>query len=290
MIARPMPPHWASDVYGRGRGTEDRAGAVKSQGEDAAGAQFLALEGIAKTYYTGRQDAEVSALAETTFSCGRGEFITLVGPSGCGKSTILNLVAGLLEPSQGQVIVDGTAVTGPRRDVGLMFQTPMLFPWRTAIENVMLPADVARSDKRAARARAAELLESVGLADFADMRPSGLSGGMEQRVALCRLLMQDPDLMLLDEPFGALDEFTREDMNQQLLDVWSGTGKTVLLVTHNIQEAVYLTDRILVMTPRPGRIAKVLDVDLPRPRHLAITTTPEFQELVLDVRQTLGAL
>jgi NitT/TauT family transport system ATP-binding protein len=270
-----------SDVVATAHGTGGRAG---------AGADFLTLEGVAKTYGTGSKDAEVHALAETTFSCGRGEFITLVGPSGCGKSTVLNLVAGLLEPSRGQVIVDGEAVTGPRGDVGLMFQTPMLFPWRTAIENVMLPADVARSDKRAARARAAELLESVGLADFADMRPSGLSGGMEQRVALCRLLMQDPDLMLLDEPFGALDEFTREDMNQQLLDVWSGTGKTVLLVTHNIQEAVYLTDRVLVMTPRPGRIAKVLDVDLPRPRQLEITTTPAFQELVLEVRQTLGAL
>jgi NitT/TauT family transport system ATP-binding protein len=273
-----------SDVYSKAQDTDGRAT------EGVAGAGFLTLDGVAKTYGGGPKDAEVHALAETTFSCGRGEFITLVGPSGCGKSTVLNLVAGLLEPTRGEVIVDGEAVTGPRRDVGLMFQTPMLFPWRTAIENVMLPADVARSDKRAARERAAELLASVGLAEFSGMRPSGLSGGMEQRVALCRLLMQDPDLMLLDEPFGALDEFTREDMNQQLLDVWSGTGKTVLLVTHNIQEAVYLTDRVVVMTPRPGRIAKVLDVNLPRPRHLEITTTPEFQELVLEVRQTLGAL
>lgn len=252
---------------------------------------YLTLREVAKVYRSGgRHGADVLALAETSFTCSRGEFITLVGPSGCGKSTILNIVAGLLDASEGEVVVDGASVRGPRPDVGLMFQTPMLFPWRSAIENVMLPADVARSDRRAARGRAAELLARVGLSEFSEMRPSGLSGGMEQRVALCRLLMQDPDLMLLDEPFGALDEFTREDMNQQLLEVWAGTGKTALLVTHNIQEAVYLADRVLVMTPRPGRIATILDVRLPRPRHLAMTTTPEFQDLVLEVRTTLGAL
>jgi len=284
-----MPPGWGDRMYARESDTQRQDGSVKAE-DAAADGQFLELRGITKTYRSQRKDTEVHALAEMTFGCGRGEFITLVGPSGCGKSTVLNLVAGLLEPTAGEVVVDGEVVDGPRRDIGLMFQTPMLFPWRTAIENVMLPADVARSDRRPARQRAAELLASVGLADFAEMRPSGLSGGMEQRVALCRLLMQDPDLMLLDEPFGALDEFTREDMNQQLLEVWAGTGKTALLVTHNIQEAVYLADRILVMTPRPGTLAKVLDVDLPRPRHLATTTTPEFQKLVLEVRETLGAL
>jgi NitT/TauT family transport system ATP-binding protein len=251
--------------------------------------RFLVLDAISKVYRSD-QGGSVQALSQTSFACPRGTFVTLVGPSGCGKSTVLNIVAGLLEPTSGSVTVAGAIVRGPRSDVGLMFQTPMLFPWRTALENVLLPADVARTDRAVARARAAELLERVGLSEFTEMRPSGLSGGMEQRVALCRLLMQDPSLMLLDEPFGALDEFTREDMNQQLLEVWAGTGKTALLVTHNIQEAVYLADQVLVMTPRPGRIAEVLQVNLPRPRHLAMTTTPEFQRLVLEVRRTLGAL
>jgi NitT/TauT family transport system ATP-binding protein len=267
-----------------------RASTDLGAGRAEEGSAFLEVRSIEKLFPGARAGSTVHALTETSFGCRRGEFITLVGPSGCGKSTILNILAGLVPPTRGVVELNGSAVTGPRPEIGLMFQTPMLFPWRSVIENVMLPTDVAHVSRSNARARAAQLLEQVGLGEFGEMRPSGLSGGMEQRVALCRLLMQDPDVMLLDEPFGALDEFTREDMNQQLLDVWAASGKTAVLVTHNIQEAVYLADRVLVMTPRPGRVAEILDVPLTRPRHLAITTTPAFQELVLQVRTTLGAL
>lgn len=264
----------------------DLAGVTTMTAEGKGGR--LEAEGLSMVFNAGPDS--VTALENASFSCNEGEFITFVGPSGCGKSTLLNIVAGLLQSTDGEVAFNGTPITSPQAEIGVMFQQPTLFPWRSALDNVILPAEIKGRDRADAKKRASELLEQVGLGEFASKLPAALSGGMQQRVALCRLLLQDPAVMLLDEPFGALDEFTREEMNRQLLDIWSGTNKTALLVTHNIQEAVFLADRVFVMTPRPGRIAEIIDVDLPRPRDLALTTTPEFQAIVLRIRTILGAL
>ncbi|MGY1706738.1 ABC transporter ATP-binding protein [Geodermatophilus sp. SYSU D00697] len=240
---------------------------------------------VAYPLHSGEQ---LVALEGATFDVAPGSFVSLVGPSGCGKSTLLNVVGGLVPRTAGSVRFHDAEVDGPSSRMGMMFQSSVLFPWRTVLANVLVPVDVARQKRSDHEARARELLEAVGLGAFAKSYPKELSGGMRQRVALCRLLLQDPEVMLLDEPFGALDEFTRESMNLLLLDFWQGTGKTVLFVTHNIQEAVFLSDRVVVMTPRPGRIARVLDIDLPRPRQISDMKTPRFQEYVFDVRALLG--
>lgn len=240
--------------------------------------------------YTDRSGTALQALAPVTFDINAGEFVALVGPSGCGKSTLLNLIGGLISPSAGSMDFRGEAVAGPRAEIGMMFQAPVLFPWRTVMSNVMLPVDVRRRKRADFTERAKSLLALVGLEAFASNYPGELSGGMQQRASLARLLLQDPDVLLLDEPFGALDEFTREDMNLMLLDIWSDTGKTAVLVTHNIQEAVFLADRVFVMSPRPGRLVDVVDVAFPRPRTIELTRTPEFQDCVFDVRKALGAL
>jgi NitT/TauT family transport system ATP-binding protein len=194
--------------------------------------------------------------------------VTLVGRSGCGKSTLLRIVAGLLEPTGGRVTIAGTPVTGPRRDVSLMFQRPALLPWRNVIENVLLPVEVHRLDRRAYRRRAHDLLELVGLDAFATRSPWELSGGMQQRVALCRALVVEPRILLMDEPFAALDALTREELGLELQRIWSEHRATILFVTHSIEEAVLLADRVVVMSARPGRIRRVVPVDLPRPRSL----------------------
>ena len=263
-----------------------------AHGGDAAGdagGVVLVAEQLGKTF-TDRSGSELVALSAVDFGIERGEFVTLVGPSGCGKSTLLNLVGGLLDQSGGTLTFEGSHIDGPRPEIGMMFQAPVLFPWRTALDNTLLPIDVRRQKRAHHRERALHLLELVGLGSFADNYPNELSGGMQQRVALARLLLQDPHLMLLDEPFGALDEFTREDMNLTLLEIWGATGKTAMLVTHNIQEAIFLADRVFVMSPRPGRLVEILDVGLPRPRTIAMMGTPEFQDMVFEVRKILGAL
>jgi NitT/TauT family transport system ATP-binding protein len=249
---------------------------------------ILRFDGLSKEF--GRGASRVLAVDDVSMEVREGELVTIVGPSGCGKSTLLKIAAGLQRASGGGVSSRGEQITAPSPHIGMMFQTPVLFPWRTTLENVLLPIDVARADRGAATERAQTLLERSGIGAFADRYPTELSGGMQQRAALTRLLMQNPDVMLMDEPFGALDEFSRDDMNLHLLDVWRESGKTVVLVTHSIQEAVFLADRVMVMTPRPGRLAATIDVPLPRPRELAMTTTPEFQEIVLEVRRVLGAL
>jgi NitT/TauT family transport system ATP-binding protein len=220
----------------------------------------------------------------------QGEFVSLVGPSGCGKSTLLNVVAGLLRPTHGEVVVEGTPVVGETpHQVGMMFQSPVLLDWRTARANVLLPVEVAggRSAVRAAEGRAGELLRLVGLDGFEESYPWQLSGGMQQRVAICRMLIADPEVLLLDEPFGALDELTREHMNVQLERIVAGSGRAAIFVTHNISEAVFLSDRVVVMTRRPGRVAGVVEVGLPRPRELESVTSAEFQALVREVRDLL---
>ena len=246
------------------------------------------MRGVTKRFPAG--ESPVHALDRIELAVLDGEFVSLVGPSGCGKSTLLNIVAGLLRPTYGEVLVGGTPVAGESpREVGMMFQSPVLLAWRTTRSNVLLPLEVAggRAAVRAATERADELLALVGLAGFEDSYPWQLSGGMQQRVAICRMLIADPQVLLLDEPFGALDELTREHMNVELERIVAGSGRTTLFVTHNISEAVYLSDRVVVMTRRPGRIAGVVGVGLPRPRELEAVTSPEFQALVRQVRDLL---
>jgi NitT/TauT family transport system ATP-binding protein len=251
----------------------------------------IELDRVGMTYETG--SGPVEALREITLTVREGEFVSLVGPSGCGKSTLLRVIAGLRPMTSGSVVVDGAPVVRPIPKVGMVFQAAVLLKWRTILDNVLLPAELAGLNPRQYRARAMELLTLVGLGDFAGKRPSELSGGMQQRVSLCRALLLDPPLLLMDEPFGALDAMTRDEMNLELLRVWGEAGagagerKTILFVTHSIPEAVFLSDRIVVMSPRPGRIAGVFDVALPRPRTVETRATAEFGQYSLDIYDLL---
>lgn len=238
-----------------------------------------------KFYSTPQGKLEV--LRDINFDIAPGEVVSIVGASGCGKSTLLKILAGLI-PYQGDVEINGAELSGPRDDIGVMFQSSLLFPWRTVESNVLMPARIQRSKGPEMRERVLELLEMVGLADFAQRYPHELSGGMQQRAALCRTLLMNPDLLLLDEPFGALDELTREKLNLALLEIQQATHKTLILVTHSLYEAVFLSDRVLVMTPRPGEIVKEIVVDLPRPRDIDVMTTESFLSLVVDIRHLLG--
>jgi NitT/TauT family transport system ATP-binding protein len=241
---------------------------------------------ITKEYQAESQS--VLALSGFDLDIKEGEFLSLLGPSGCGKSTALNILGGLLAPTTGSVTIDGEAMTGPRRDVGMMFQQPVLLPWRTTVENILLPIEVFGRARKEYEQRTRELLDMVGIREFADAYPWQLSGGMQQRAALCRVLVYDPKLLLLDEPFGALDEFTRETMDLELLRIWMQTAKTAVLVTHNINEAVFMSDRVAVMTSRPGRMVGVLDIPLSRPREPEMMRTQEFADLVFEARTMLG--
>jgi NitT/TauT family transport system ATP-binding protein len=226
----------------------------------------------------------VRALDHVSIDERRGEFLSILGPSGCGKSTLLMIAAGLMAPSGGSVSVEGRRVDRPRTDIGIVFQSPVLLEWRTAIGNVMLQAEARRMDRKAATKRARELLASVGLAGFDDKYPHELSGGMRQRVSICRALIHAPEYLLMDEPFGALDQLTRDQLVLDLQALWNARRMSVLFITHSIAEAVFLSDRVIVMTPRPGRIDRVVEIDLPRPRTLAMRETPEF---VAYMRQIL---
>jgi NitT/TauT family transport system ATP-binding protein len=237
----------------------------------------------------GTRDQPVLALNDISFGIDKGELVVIVGPSGCGKSTLLRILAGLVPQSDGLATLHGTPIVGPRRDIGVVFQAPVLFPWRSVLGNVLLPVDVQRLGRERLRNRAMDLLEMVGLSGFEHRFPWELSGGMQQRVALVRALIHDPALLLMDEPFGALDAMTRESMNQELQRIWMERRKTILFITHSIGEAVYLADRVLVMSPRPGRIADELPIDLPRPRPLDIMNTPEFGAYVKRIRAGLHA-
>ena len=250
---------------------------------------LIRLDGVGMTYATA--SGPVEALRDIDLAVGRGELVAIVGPSGCGKSTLLRIIAGLRAPSRGQVQVDGRPVVRPIPSVGMVFQAPVLLKWRTIEDNVLLPAELSRLDPRDYRARAAQLLRLVGLAEFARKLPRELSGGMQQRASLCRALLLDPPLLLMDEPFGALDAMTRDEMNLELLRVW-GEGspdgrKTIVFVTHSIPEAVFLADRVIVMTSRPGRLGRVFDVPLPRPRTAASRARPDFGALALAIHESL---
>lgn len=227
---------------------------------------------------------EVLAVENASFSIEPGSFISIVGPSGCGKSTLLRMIAGLIPKTTGSLMVRGSEVTGPRSDVGVMFQKPTLLDWKTVIENVLLPTKLKGQVTEADRRRAVELLHLVGLQDFANAFPRHLSGGMQQRVALARLLNVGTDILLLDEPFGALDEFTREHLNVELSRIVAEVNTTSVFVTHNIAEAIFLADKVFVMTPRPGRLAAIVDVPFEKPRDISLLLTPEFNALVARVR------
>ena len=230
----------------------------------------------------------VHALDRISLDLRDGEFVAIVGPSGCGKSTLLKLVAGLRVATEGAISIYGQKVAGPRSDVGIVFQTPVLLPWRTALENVMLPIDVLHLDKQEYRGKALDLLALVGLEGFENAYPHELSGGMQQRAAIARSLVYGAPLLLMDEPFGALDAMTREQMNLEVQRIWSASAKSVLFITHSVPEAVFLADRIVVMSPRPGRILKILDNKMPRMRALDDMLAPEFGLLVREIRHLLG--
>ncbi len=246
----------------------------------------IELQDVRKVYQTRAQP--VVALEGITFQVLREEFVAVVGPSGCGKTTVLKLLAGLVSPSDGEVRVEGSPVRGPQRKVGIVFQSPVLMKWRTALENVLFPADVLRLEHRALRDRARQLLRLVGLEEFMDRYPRELSGGMQQRVSIARALVHDPSILLLDEPFGALDAMTRGQMNLELLRIWSERRKTSLLITHSISEAVFVADRVVVMSARPGRVLDIIPVSLPRPRAAEMRVSSEFLDLVSRVGRSIG--
>jgi len=253
----------------------------------ATAGEMIAVKRLSKRYDTSR--GPVLALDDIDFAVAEGEFVAVVGPSGCGKSTLLKILAGLIGATQGGAALGGTPISGPRRDIGVVFQSPVLFPWRTVLDNVLLPVDVQRLGREAMRPRALDLLALVGLAGFEHRYPWELSGGMQQRVAITRGLIHDPAMLLMDEPFGALDAMTRESMNLELQRIWLERRKTVLFITHSIAEAVFLADRVLVMTPRPGRIMDAIPIALARPRSLDVSASVEFGALVRRIRAHFSA-
>ncbi|MBS0519704.1 MAG: ABC transporter ATP-binding protein [Proteobacteria bacterium] len=253
---------------------------------------FVDLRGVSLTYRLGKETT--LALADATLSVDKGEFVAVVGPSGCGKSTIMKLVTGLLPPTSGHVKVAGRTVTKPIKGVGMAFQNPTLMPWRTTMGNILLPMEVVEPHKRRFRrhraeyeAKAMRLLGTVGLTDFAGKYPWQLSGGMQQRSNLCRALIHEPELLMLDEPFGALDAFTREELWGVMQALWLERRFTGILVTHDLREAVYLADTVFVMSRRPGRIVLARRIDLPRPRTLETTFEPHFVEIVHELRDRI---
>jgi len=248
--------------------------------------EAIAVRRLTKRYGAGAN--AVLALSEIDFTVGDREFLAVVGPSGCGKSTLLRILAGLLPATEGEAFLKGTPIAGPRKDIGVVFQSPVLFPWRTVLQNALLPSDVQGLNHNDMVQTALDLLKLVGLTGFENRYPRELSGGMQQRVALVRALVHDPSLLLMDEPFGALDAMTRESMNVELQRIWLERRKTALFITHSTSEAVFLADRVLVMSPRPGRINDIVAVDLPRPRALDIMNTEIFGVYVRRIRAALN--
>jgi NitT/TauT family transport system ATP-binding protein len=248
----------------------------------------VSLQGVGKTFERGDQETTV-ALQAIDLTIAQGEFVSLIGPSGCGKSTLLRVIGDLIQPSTGEVLVNGKPAARARldRDYGMVFQAPVLFEWRDVAGNVELPLEILGRPAAERKARAKEMLELVDLGQFAGHNPSQLSGGMQQRASIARALAFEPAILLMDEPFGALDEMTRERMNSEVLRIWERTGTTVVFVTHSIPEAVFLSSRVVVMSARPGRITKIVDIDLPRPRSEDTREDPRYFELVTEVRETL---
>lgn len=243
----------------------------------------LEVRDVSKVFETA--EGETRAVENCSLATQAGEFVCILGPSGCGKTTLLRIVAGLIPPTSGEVFFEGQRITGPPPDIGMVFQRPVLLPWRSSLENVLLPIEFLGKDTRGLRARARELLKLVGLEDFERRYPYELSGGMQQRVAISRALIHDPKVLLMDEPFGALDAMTRDVMNLELQRIWLERRKTVLFVTHSIDEAVFLADRVIIMSRRPGSIIAEIPVRLPRPRKLEDRFSPQFGEAAMRARE-----
>jgi NitT/TauT family transport system ATP-binding protein len=246
---------------------------------------FVRISRVEKTF-AGSGRGALKAVDNVSFDIRAGEFISIVGPSGCGKSTLMMMVSGLSLPTAGEISIDSEMVRRPYTNLGIVFQRDALLEWRTVLDNVLLQVDISRLNRKEMLPKAQDLLARAGLSGFDKYYPWELSGGMRQRVAICRALLNDPALLLMDEPFGALDAMTREQMNLDLQRIWIQNRKTVLFITHSISEAVFLSDRVIVMTPRPGRIAADLQIDLPRPRKLAIRETAQFGTYVAQIRET----
>lgn len=273
--------------------TATERSAVSEEGAPSGSA--IEIEGVSKTYAA--DAGPVHALTPTDLRVGPGEFVVLLGPSGCGKTTLLRMLAGLEVPTQGSVRIGDRTLFAPGAlapqsealgSLGFVFQAPTLLPWRRIAKNIELPLEGKGPGRRERRERATRMAEKVGLEDFLGHYPRQLSGGMQQRAAIARALVHDPDILLMDEPFGALDAMTRDQMNILLQQLWMDTGKTVVLVTHSISEAVFLADRIVLLSPRPGRVQDIVEVDFPRPRPLSVSADPKFGELVAYLRSQLG--
>jgi NitT/TauT family transport system ATP-binding protein len=246
----------------------------------------VALKGVSKTYVTAGGDT-VNALQKIDLSIGSQQFVSVIGASGCGKTTLLRIIGGLEPEYDGDLLLDGAKRTGPNKNIGIVFQDANLLPWRTVLNNVLLPANVLKLDMKKATERAYSLLDLVGLKGFETKYPFELSGGMRQRVAIARALIHDPSVLLMDEPFGALDALTREHMNIELLKIWHSAKKTVFLITHSISEAAFMSDRVIVMSPRPGRIIEDVRIDLPRPRNLDLLSEAAFGNYTRKLRHLL---
>jgi len=246
---------------------------------------LITIRNLRKVYPT--KGGEVCAIQDVTFDVYRGEFITLVGPSGCGKTTLLKIISGLLPKTDGELTFASEGDSGTPREVGMVFQKPVLLKWRSIVDNVLLPVEILRLARQSYVAKAVELLNLVGLSGFEKSYPNELSGGMQQRASISRALIHDPQLLLMDEPFGALDALTREKMNLEILRIWQETQKTILFVTHGIQEAVFLADRVIVLSARPARMVAAIDVHLPRPRSMEIKAEKEFGQLCLEIYRLL---
>ena len=245
----------------------------------------MSVRHVSKHYKTGT--GTVHALENLSLEIPQGEFLCILGPSGCGKSTLLWGMSGLHDVTSGEVLLNGTPVTGPRSEIGMIFQDANLLPWRNLWQNIQFPFEIKKIDSRPYEGRIQGLLQEVGLAGFEKKMPRELSGGMQQRASIVRCLSYDPDVILMDEPFGALDAFTRDEMNLLIQKIWMETGKTIIFVTHNVSEAIFLADRVVVLTPRPGRLAHIFPIDLPRPRTIDMTFEPDFIHVVREIKNTI---
>jgi NitT/TauT family transport system ATP-binding protein len=249
----------------------------------SGGGAMVRIAALKKTF------GELEAIRQLSFDVADGEFLSVLGPSGCGKSTLLMMIAGLIDPSAGEIRIKDAKVAGPRREVGVVFQSPVLLPWRTVLQNVLFPIELLKLPRRQYERRAMDLLRMAKIDEFSGHLPRQLSGGMRQRVAICRALVHDPSILLMDEPFSALDAITRDEMAVELQRIWQANRKTVIFVTHSIREAAFLSDRVLVMARRPATIIDELPIGLPRPRSIAVTEDEAFNRLVRHLRNAIEA-
>jgi len=249
----------------------------------------IKMTNVSKTYPSDCEDREsICAVNNITFDVYNEEFVSVVGPSGCGKSTLLNMITGLLLPTSGEISVYGERVKGPYRDNGMVFQYPVLLEWRNIFDNIMLPIEILKLKKGDYKSQADDLLELTNLLEFKDRFPGELSGGMQQRACICRALIHDPKLLIMDEPFGSLDAMTREEMNIALLDLWAEKKKTIIFVTHSIPESVFLSDRVVVLTGRPSEVDTIFDIPFDRPRNINLLFTEPFRDLQAQIRKKIG--